>query len=375
MANFIFWASLLILAYTFVGYPLLLNLIAVFFRKVKKIDINFSPKVSIVLAVYNEEQVIKGKIENFLDIDYPFDNIELIIISDCCDDKTEEIIRFYENSRIKLLIQSERAGKTSALNRGVVEANGEIIVFTDANSMFNKNAINKIVRHFSDRQIGLVSGRSIYSDPENKFEEIGGTYRKYEEMIKRKESFIGSIAGADGAIYALRRDLYSFLPPQYINDLIHPIQVVLKGFRAISDPEVLCRETVDDRHTNELDRQTRIMAQSWLILLSHFKSLLFGNQYLYLLVLISHKLLRWLTVLFLLLLLLATVLLLSTGVFYKGAFYAQLFFYSTALAGIRIEKGILKVPYLFLQLHYAAILGLVRLLSGNQFIIWNPRTK
>lgn len=375
MANLIFYLSLLTLLYTFVFYPVFLKLMALFIAKFQKGDIGFYPRVSIVLSVYNEEKVIREKIENFFEIDYPSDKIEFVIISDCCSDGTEDIIRSYEDSRIILIVQSTRAGKTSALNRAVPDTTGEILIFTDANSIFDKNSIRKLIQHFSDPCIGLVSGRSIYLDSENKLEEIGGAYRKYEEMIKEKESAIGSIAGADGAIYALRKNLYTPLKPQYINDFIHPIQVVLRGFRAISEPEAVCRETIDDQHKGEFFRQIRIMAQSWLIFLSQFKALLVGKHYCFLGVIVSHKLLRWLTIPLMCIFFVATFFLFNAGVLYTIAFIAQLSFYSLALVGSRMNKGLIKAPYLFVQLHCAAILGLFFLFSGNQFIVWNPRNK
>jgi cellulose synthase/poly-beta-1,6-N-acetylglucosamine synthase-like glycosyltransferase len=272
--------------------------------------------VSILLSVYNEENVIKEKIQNFLSLDYPPELLEMVIVSDKCIDKTEEIIRSFNSERIKLLIQEKRGGKTLALNRAASVAGGEILIFTDANSMFDKDAVRRLVGRFADPAIGLVSGRSIYLNSLNQNEELGGAYRKYEEMIKEDESKIASIVGADGAIYAMRKSLYDPLPPEYINDLIHPIQVVLKGYRAISEPRAVCREVIDETHSGELRRQTRIMAQSWLIYFSQIGELLKNLKLGYAWELTSHKFLRWLTIPLMIVLFVTTAFMINRDSFY-----------------------------------------------------------
>jgi cellulose synthase/poly-beta-1,6-N-acetylglucosamine synthase-like glycosyltransferase len=328
-----------------------------------------------VLSVYNEEAVIRDKIGNFRAIEYPPNRLEFLIISDGCEDRTEEIIRDLLDDRIRLLVQEQRGGKTRALNRGAAEARGEILVFTDANSMFDHDAIRKLVRHFGDQSVGLVSGRSLYLDSANQAEQAGGGYRAYEEWIKELESRTGSIAGADGAIYALRRDLYEPLLPQQINDFIHPVQVVLKGYRAISDPGSICREVVDEKYGDELRRQTRIMAQSWLIYLSQIGPLLGRGRFWYAWQLTSHKFLRWLTLPFLLALLGAGLTLFRDGAIYAIVCAAVALGSLLALVGAIGRGGrIARFAYLFFLLHAAALYGFFRLVSGNQYTTWNPRT-
>jgi cellulose synthase/poly-beta-1,6-N-acetylglucosamine synthase-like glycosyltransferase len=332
--------------------------------------------VSINLSVYNEEEVIRDKIENFLALDYPRDLLEFLVVSDGCEDRTEDIVSSFAqaDSRIRLLVQDQRGGKTSALNRGIVEARGEILVFTDANSMFDHDAVRKLVRHFSDQSVGLVSGRSIYLDSFDQAEQVGGGYRAYEEWLKEQESLTGSIAGADGAIYAMRRNLYEPLLPEQINDFIHPVQVVLKGYRAVSDPEALCREVVDEEYGDELRRQTRIMAQSWLIYLSQIGPLLGRARFWYAWQLTSHKFLRWLTLPLMTVLFAATILSLPKSSFYMAAMVLQIIF--VLLAGLgwsRRGGGAARIAYLFMVLHLAAVKGFFNYLSGNSFTVWNPR--
>lgn len=372
MIEFLFWLVLSLLVYVFIGYPLIIKIMVVFFGKEDKPYETIWPSVSIILSAYNEEEVIEDKIGNFTRLDYPIDKLEFIIVSDCCSDRTDELVRIHQNERIRLFVQTERSGKTKNLNRGVSEARGDILVFTDANSMFDRDAVMKLVRHFSDPLIGLVSGKSIYRDVNGEVTS-GGAYRRYEDFIKDAESHLGGIIGADGAIYALRRKYYTPLPSQYINDFIHTIQVVLAGGRAISDDEAICREEVQDTGSGELRRQTRIMAQSWLIFLSQFKLLLGDMKILYLWQLTSHKFLRWLTVPLMFILFVSSSVLVMKGIFYQVVFVGLLFFIAAAVVGSRANTGIFRVPYLFCLLHYAALVGLFKYLTGNIYTTWNPR--
>lgn len=373
MAEAVFWTMLALLLYSFVGYPLAVRVLAAMAPKRHAVDEGYLAPVSIVLSVYNEEGVIREKIDNFLNLDYPQERLELIVVSDTCSDRTEEIVKAFESNRIRLLVQEKRSGKTLNLNRGVSEAKGEIIVFTDANSMFDRDAVRKLVRHFADPSIGLVSGKSIYLNSANGTEETGGLYRRYEDYIKEQESRVCSIIGADGAIYALRKSLYAPLVPEHINDFIHTIQAVLKGQRAVSEPEAICREVVDETYDGEFRRQTRIMAQSWLIYLSQIGRLLAGGRIGYVWSLTSHKLLRWLTVPFMALLLVSTLFQVGEGALFQAALAAQILFFSMIACGRGRESGILRVAYMFALLHAASVLGLFKYLSGNIYTTWSPR--
>lgn len=373
MAETIFWTTLALLLYAFAGYPLVLRALAAAAPKRRVLDETRLPSVSIVLSVYNEERVIREKIDNFYSLDYPPEKLEMVIVSDKCSDRTDEIIGSLGGDRIRLLVQKKRSGKTLNLNKGVAEAKGEIIVFTDANSMFDRDAVRKLVRHFADPEIGLVSGRSIYLNSANSSEETGGVYRRYEDYIKEQESRVCSIIGADGAIYALRKSLYEPLVPEHINDFIHTIQAVMKGQRAINEPEAVCREVVDESFDGEFVRQTRIMAQSWLIYLSQVGKLLAVGRIGYVWALTSHKFLRWLTVPFMALLFVATVLQVGEGALYRAALAGQILFAAMIIYGRGRESGIFRVAYMFALLHMASVSGLFKYLSGTIYTTWSPR--
>jgi cellulose synthase/poly-beta-1,6-N-acetylglucosamine synthase-like glycosyltransferase len=368
----LFWFSLAVLLYAFVGYPVLVRIGAAVWGKKILRDQSSVPRISVLLSVYNEESVIGQKIENFLALDYPEDRIDLLVISDGCTDQTEEIVRSCATTRVRLFIQEERGGKTLALNRGALEATGEILVFTDANSMFRPESIRKLVAPFADATVGLVSGRSIYVDSVGN-ETLGGVYRRYEEWIKEGESRLFSIVGADGAIYALRRDVFEPLKPEFINDLLHPIQVVSKGLKAVSEPWAVVVEAAEDDGEAELKRQTRIMAQSWHVCLRHLGGIIREGQYGYAWQVVSHKILRWI----------ALPMLGGLGL---SAFFGLFDFFPTlsftglfclivfAWMGAKGKGGIARVAWVFVVLHWAALVGLYKFIVGENFVIWEPRT-
>lgn len=370
--NALFWFCALTLAYAFVGYPLL---VATLGRRRDALPVEGElPRLSVLLSVYNEEPVMADKIRNFLELDYPPERIELVVVSDGSDDGTEALVGQACSPRVRLLRQAERGGKTRALNRAAAEAAGDILVFTDANSMFRPDGMRRLAAPFASGDVGLVSGRSVYVDRDGR-ETPGGLYRRYEEWIKSGESGLFSIVGADGAIYALRRELFEPLRPEYINDLLHPIQVVLRGRRAVSEPAAVAMEAAEESGATELRRQTRIMAQSWLLCLRFAGDLLRAGRLGFLWQLVSHKILRWLTLPLLALLGLSAIAGAGSGVFRILALAGLAGLAVAAWAGFRGGKGLPHAAWMFFILHWAALLGLVRLAQGERFVTWNPRGK
>lgn len=370
--NALFWLSLLTLAYAFAGYPLLVAFLGHRRRSVP--SGGELPSISVLLSVYNEEQIITAKIRNFLELDYPQDRIELLVVSDGSDDATESLVEQCASPRVRLLRQSERGGKTRAINWAATEAAGDILVFTDANSMFRPASMRKLAAPFAAEDVGLVGGRSVYVDKDGG-ETSGGLYRRYEEWIKNGESGLFSIVGADGAIYALRKDIFEPLRPEYINDLLHPIQVVLRGKRAISEPSAVVVEAGEENGGAELRRQTRIMAQSWLLCLRFGSDLLRAGRFGFLWQLVSHKILRWLTLPLLAVLGASAIAGAGSGVFHFLVLFGLAGLTLMAWAGFRGRKGISHAAWMFFILHWAALLGLFQLARGERFVTWNPRGK
>ena len=374
----LFWLSAFVLVYPLVIYPLLLEICCRWQGKKNTCQCIADaplPTVSILLSVYNEAATIQDKINNYTALDYPADRLELLIVSDGSDDGTDAIVAANESGRIRLLRQEGRLGKTAALNLAAGQATGDILFFTDADSMLAPNAVTLLVRPLLDPNIGLTSGRSVYLDAQGN-ETAGSFYRRYEEWQKNREGQLWGIPGADGAAYAMKKSLYTPLPSRYINDLLHPILVVLAGQQAITLPEALVYETsTESDPVAEFSRQTRIMAQSWRIFFSQIHALVRAEKWGFLWQFFSHKTLRWLS-------LPAMLLLGATSVCLLPAFLPLLALSGLvticfcAWLGFKGKAGLPgRICLLFTLQGLAALNGLWHYIRGNTFTTWKPRGK
>jgi len=291
--------SVLVLAYVVVGYPLLLRLIVAIRgpRHVTQADI--TPSLSLVISAYNEADVIRTKLENALSLDYPADCREIVVISDGSDDGTDAIVEEFAGRGVTLARQAERLGKTAGLNRTVAGLKGDIVVFSDANAIYDGDALRKLVRNFADAAVGYVTGEARYQQNGQAAADAGErAYWGYEMQMKRLETQIGSMVGGDGAIYAIRRQLWKNLPDDSINDFLNPLQIVEAGWRGVYEPEAICYEDTGGAFKSEYKRRVRIVSRSWRAVfqapgvLNPFRVGLFS------LCLVSHKVLRWNTGIF-----------------------------------------------------------------------------
>jgi len=229
----IFWFSIFFISYSYFIYPLILVILGIFFRKERK-KAEITPSVSLLVSVYNEEKIIQEKIENSLNLDYPKDKLEIVIASES-NDKTNDIVEKYKDrGRVKLFAYHERRGKSYTIYQSLPKCQGGIIVFTDANAMFKRDAIRKLVRNFNDPHIGCVSGELKYINPQKAAAgESEGIYWKYEVLIKRLESKIQSVLGANGSIYAIRKKLYSPLSEYRGDDFLYQnIEVMISAYQS-----------------------------------------------------------------------------------------------------------------------------------------------
>ncbi len=289
--------SLTVLVYVYVGYPLLLALIVRVRgeRRVRRGD--RLPPVSLVISAHNEAKVIRRKLENTAQLDYPRELLEVVVVSDASTDGTDEIAAEY-TARQGVIVarQPERAGKTAGLNRTVPTLRGEIVVFSDANALYQRDALRMLVRNFTDSQVGCVTGEARYVEGGQTTADTGErTYWDYEMRLKRLETAIGSMVGGDGAIYAIRAQLWKSLPSTAINDFLNPLQIVNAGWRAVYEPDAICYEDTAGTAEREYHRRVRIVSRSWRAVfhepgvLNPFHTGWFAVS------LVSHKLLRWLT--------------------------------------------------------------------------------
>ena len=300
--------SVAALLYVYVGYPPLLRLLVAIRgpRRVRRADI--TPRVSLVISAYNEAAVIARKLDNALSLIYPKDALQIVVISDASDDGTDEIVASYAAQGVILARQTERRGKTVGLNRTVPTLDGEIVVFSDANAMYEPDALLKLVRNFADPEVGCVTGEARYlRDKKGPADAGERLYWDYEIQIKRLETALGSMVGGDGAIYAIRRSLWRELPPDAINDFLNPLQIVAAGWRAVYEPEAICYEETAGRIGSEYRRRVRIVSRSWRAVFQAPGVLNPLRVGLFTWSIVSHKILRWLSALFAALALLAGI--------------------------------------------------------------------
>ena len=372
MAKLIFWLSLTTIFYTYIGYPILITMLAKFRKKKKLSKLSEYPTVSIILSVFDEEDVIKRKIENCLNLDYPKNKLEILIGSDGSTDSTDDIIKRYVNKKVIFIRNNKREGKPNTINRLVEASSGEILFFTDARQIIEKDAIKKLVRNFEDKKIGCVSGELIYRKKSSITGRGIGTYWEYEKYLREMESKIYSMIGATGAIYACRKDLFQSLPENIIlDDVYTPLIIVSKGYRSIFDREAKAYDIFAEIPHDEYRRKTRTLSGNYQIffqmpyMLNPFKSKLA-------LQIISHKLLRLLVPFFMIGLFISNMLLI-TKPFYDVLLVGQIAFYGFAIFEAIFRRHIKKIfgiPYLFCLLNFSALIGLWEFVRKGADVKW-----
>lgn len=371
----LFWSSFWLIFYTYIGYPLLAYVLSRCYPQRLRGKYTY-PKVSILMAVYNEEKRLEAKLKSLQTLDYPEERLEILIGSDGSTDRTDEIISRYMSRRIKFVRQPQRRGKPSVLNLLVPQASGEILVFTDARQQLDKNVLNELVKHFADDKVGSVSAALFYLDETtgSKTNQGIGLYWKYEKFIRTCESRTGSMLGATGALYAIRRQLFSALPEDLILDDVYvPMKVVEQGYRAIFDPKAKLFDTVFKNPREEFIRRARTLAgnyQLFFYLRGLFNPLKGKIAWQF----CSHKVLRLLVPFLLITLYVSSAFLAAHHIKGYGAFFIlQSLFYVLALAGkvSRRANPILDVPYMFCMMNAAAVVGLYRLIRRTQGILWD----
>jgi len=251
----------LIIAFNLGAYPLLLKVIARFKNFDHKIDPRLTPSVAVLIAAYNEASVLREKLENCLALDYPSELLDIVVVSDGSTDDTESIVKEFESRGIRLLVNPENKGKATALNNGIENITANIVVLSDANVMYQCDGIHKLVRHFADDAIGAVSGKVVLLNEGLSYSEGEDAYYAVEHNIQQLESNTGNLIGADGAMYALRRELYRPLQPDtLLDDFVLSMGVIQQHKRLIFDPQALGFEKNIAEIDSEFNRKVRIVA-------------------------------------------------------------------------------------------------------------------
>lgn len=380
----VFWLAFTFLLYNYFLYPLLLFIINKFSRENNTLitDLNFLPEVTFVVSAYNEEEVIADKIRNCLELDYPEDLLEILVVSDASTDKTDEIVKKLsaQDSRLRLLRQNERQGKSIGLNSAVEHATGEFIVFSDANAMYEKDALRQLVKYFANQQVGYVVGKALYYDGTGEpAAENEGLYWRYETFIKQLESDFHSVCVGDGAIYAIRKSLYRDLKADDIGDFANPLMIASEGYLGVFNPEAICYEHAAGDYQKEFFRKRRIVNRSWRAFKRYIKLFNIREQYKFIFELFSHKILRWFNWLLLLTLFISNLLivLLQPSPFFMFFLLLQIGFLFLAAVGwwYRDKEAELPIfiylPYYFLTVHFAAFLGIWDEFRGVRWTTWD----
>jgi len=379
MIKIIFWGLLLIIAYSYIGYAFILMIIHLFQQKHTTTPAIDLPAVTLLIAAYNEKDVLEAKMANSASLDYPREKLVHLWITDGSTDGSEKLLM--QNNNITVLHNPERLGKIGAINRGMQYVTTPIVVFSDANSMLAPQAIREIVPYFTNPSTGCVAGekRIVKFQSGNAVSAGEGLYWNYESHIKKLESDINSTIGAVGELYAIRTELFEEVAPDTIlDDFVISLQIAQKGYKIKYTPNAFATETSSMNITEELKRKVRIGAGSLQALirmkslLNIFKFKMLSFQYW------SHKVIRWTVVPFAMLMLLITNidLVLNTQIYvYKAFAVFQFIFYVMAIIGwifrnLKLRFRIIFAPYYMITMNYALVVGMIRYLKGFQSVNW-----
>jgi cellulose synthase/poly-beta-1,6-N-acetylglucosamine synthase-like glycosyltransferase len=376
-AAILFWSCLALVAYAYVGYPAAIWALARTFgrdREPPAVADDELPATTLILAAYNEEEVIAARLHNALEMDYPPGKLEVVVGSDGSVDRTVEIVRSFAGRGVRLIDEARNRGKASVINAAVARAGGAVVLMSDANTCVDPGAARRLARWFADPTVGAVVGRLVLVDRRSG-RNADGLYWRYETFLKRCESRLGALLGANGAIYAIRKELIPTIPPgTIVDDFVIPLLAKLEsGCAIVYEPAAVAVEETAPDVRSEFRRRVRIGAggfQSigmlWRLLAPRHGWTAFAF--------LSHKILRWLGPFFLIGALAANLLLLG-GFAYRMALVAQLGFYATAAAmallpaGPRIVRP-LRLTTMFAGMNAALLIGFCRWASGRQGGAW-----
>ena len=379
----IFWASFFLLFYIYFGYPLAIKAVATLKPRPVDKSNDYQPSVSILIAAYNEAKDIEATLRNKLDLDYPADLMEILVISDESDDGTDDIVKRVAQTApypVRLYRQAPRQGKTAGLNTLREHAKGDILLFSDANSEWDAQAVSALVSNFNDPTVGYVTGKMIYVHQDGALVGDGcSAYMKYENWLRLQETQAGSVVGVDGGIDAMRKSLHQLLSADQLPDFVQPLKVVEQGYRVVYEPKALLKEEALTDGTSEFSMRVRVSLRA-LWALKDMKHLMNpGRDGLFAWQIISHKLLRYGAFVPMITLALASLYLAPRAGIYVLAALGYIAFVALAWQGHKKEvegeplSEMYSIPYYFMLLNLASYKACVAFLKGEKKVIWNPR--
>ncbi|NVK84610.1 MAG: glycosyltransferase family 2 protein [Cytophagia bacterium] len=374
-----YWICAFIIFYVFIGYGILISLLSRFKTRKPIADLSDEdlPEVTFLVAAYNEEDIIKEKILNTLNLDYPKNKLKIKVVTDGSNDNTNYIIQQFP--QVELCFKPQRAGKIAAVNRVMPSVESPITVFSDANVMINQEGLKKMVRHFQSNMVAAVSGeKTVMSKEEDGASSSGeGFYWKYESFLKKKDAEWNTLVGSAGELFAIRSHLYEAIDTNtLIEDFVLTMKLSANGNKVAYEPSALAIESGSANMEEETKRKVRISAggiQAVIVLFPLLNFFRFGKltfQY------ISHRVLRWtLMPLALIGAFVSIIFLAGKGWLYDSLMAGELLFALLAFAGYRLRNGetkikVLFIPYYFLYMHYCVVLGWIKYFRGKQQVTW-----
>ncbi len=373
-----FWLSWSLFAYHIFGYGLLLFILNKLIprRPGKPVTQAEFPKITVLCPAYNEEKFIEDKLRSFLELDYPVDLINMVVISDDSTDATNQIVEKYTDRNISLVIQKPRAGKQSAHNLVLPMLDCDYVLSTDANSIFDPAAVRLLVQKMqSDDRLGLVSGelRLLNKDGKSSGE---GLYWRYESFLKEMDYRWKSLIGANGSLYLIKRELFGLIDPQSLDDFERTLQVMKQGYLAAYEPQARVSEEETVKASQEISRKIRIISREWYAMHRNLELLNPIRFPAISFMLISHKLLRWLFFVFVLTGLISAAFLTHIW-FYRWVFYAQIVVYLLGTLGLIAQSKDKRVPFTglpgyFIAMLWSSAVAFKNFLVNKHYGMWKP---
>ncbi len=372
--EWVFWGSLAFIFYAYAGYLLVLLAMSVV-RSRPVATGNIQPMVSFVITAFNEEARIKEKIDNSLQQEYPRERLEIVVASDCSSDRTDEIVRSYESSGVRLIRAAERRGKEAAQKLAVAETRGEVLVFSDVATTLPPQGIANIVKSFNDPTVGCVSSVDQFLDAQGNVSGEGA-YVKYEMLLRRLETKVNTLVGLSGSFFAARRTVCSPWADDLQSDFNTLLNSMKTGLRGVSDPHSIgyYKNLSDER--KEYQRKVRTVLRGIAVLmrslpmLNPFRYGMFSWQ------LFSHKLCRWLVPFAMIGALVSNIVLATQFSFYQGVLLAQGVFYATAIAYSVFhwmpKSSLFRLPSFFVLVNLSILDAWMRYVKGDRVFRWEP---
>ena len=374
----VFWISLAVVFYTYFGYPAL----TIALGGIRRREVAHGPEqptVSIIIAAHNEARSIRATLENKLRLTYAPGRVQIIVVSDASVDGTDAIAQEFAGEGVIVLRQEPRRGKTAALNLAAQHATGDVLVFADANSIYAPDALTKLVRNFSDPEVGYVTGRMAYRAQDGSGVGLGcRAYSAYEDLLRRSETRLGSIVGVNGGIDAVRRSLFLRMNDDQLPDFVLPLHVVREGYRVVYEPEAILDEETLNTSRAEYRMRVRVALRAWWAMADMRTLFDIRRHGIFAVQLFSHKVLRYAIGPAVPLLYLAAFGALGAGIVYQAAFVLGSLFFLCAGVGYVLDRAgyatpIISIPYYFVVINVAAGEALLKFLRGQKQVVWTPR--